>query len=531
MMGLAGCGRQYPARRQRAAWELSRAASSAVYISAAGQNLNNLGSKPAGYGAGASRSAGVALSLSVSVKNNDAAPPVRPHAHSKYDRTLALRLGRRDSLSKAPNRGPEATVARSKLPLLRTRPTLASSRRTGYVIAGTLREQQTRSAMNLAALQCWAKTLFVHVVEPFMNESRLLVPLNGEEDRLIRFRDVFDIDYWNDATTSQGYAPLASWEQFLREAPRELIVVHVAYTSRSLKQARQGRGEPVVHHPTNNKYMEGCSTGTTSELEHLLKHNFTVAREVCFNFRNGDELNLFQFNRHLFGDLRPKRVTVYFEEWRGFAGMTNGKRLVVNDACLSNGATVPNYIQPSRRLIGEARKYQNTVIGSKDYIALIVRTEKVILQQQEHKVFKNLARCLNLTMDALGNMKRATGLENVVLSMDIGKYGSHTGMQPGSSRYRELELIYENFINKVYGKSESLMKWEQSFETVTSIREPGYIGMLQKAVSVQAKCVIFVGGGSFQRHAKYLYETLHSKERCIHIVDECSKNFNKVRRR
>ena len=50
-------------------------------------------------------------------------------------------------------------------------------------------------------------------------------------------------------------------------------------------------------------------------------------------------------------------------------------------------------------------------------------------------------------------------------------------------------------------------------------------------LSVHAKCIIFVGGGTFQRHAKFLYEKLHPKEKCVYILKECSKSFKLNRKK
>lgn len=395
----------------------------------------------------------------------------------------------------------------------------ASSKRTGFVLCLTFREQQTKAATNLYSLQCWAETMLVKIVEPFLQDSRMVVPLDASQEALLRFSDLFDLRQWDKLTTMLGFAPLASWDAFLSDAPRELIVVHLHYSSVQSIQRRITSGEKASHLAFSNAYKEGCARKEefAERLKYLTERNFNVVREVCINFEHGDELTLFQFNSHIFGPHHPREVTILLDEWRGFTPGDNGKRVLVSDACWTyDSSRLAPYLKPSQQIHCDAQKYREMFLQGSDYIAVIVRTEKI-------KVGEGLDvhQCLQRTLNTLEVVHSKTQLNRVFLSMDIGKYGS--------SGTREHDLKdYQHFLTSIYGSGASTELWERSFELVSDVREAGYIAALQKMLVSEARCVVAVGGGSFQRHTLTLHKyasKVKGHSPCVHIVKECSKNM------
>ena len=401
---------------------------------------------------------------------------------------------------------------------------------TGYVIAGSFVEQQTRGASNLATLQCWAKTIPMYVVEPFMRNSRLLTPMSGAENELLRFSDVFDADNWNAVTNSRGYAPLASWEQFLLKAPRQVILVNIKYARKH--HAGDKKGIETTHHQTafSTSYKHGCTVNATlrnPKLKYLSNHGFHIIREVCFNFNNaGASLTKKQFNEHLFATYNFSEVTVFLNTWKG---LNDHNRVRLKISCNTTLATT--YLRPSERPICDAKRYHKKFIKTDNYIALVVRTEKIgLYHQASTKKYdratkfdaKYTSKCLNAILAKWRSVKRTKDIRTTFMSADIGKYGSDSVNAYG---YKALGSLYETFMKDVYGPFGSVQAWEERFESVTAVREPGYIALMQKILSIHARCVIFVGGGSFQKNAMELYERLHPNNKCIHFIKECSKNL------
>lgn len=400
-----------------------------------------------------------------------------------------------------------------------------NGRRTGYVLCLTYREQQTKAAANMYSLQCWAKTLLVNIVEPFLHDSRLVVPLDASQNGMLAFSDLFNLRQWDVLTTKLGFAPLAPWSQFLANASRELIIVHLQYSSVMSIHQRIISGEKASHLANSDAYKGGCTQkpGFTEQLDYLTRHGFKVVREVCINFEHGDEITLFQFNRHIFGHHHPRDVTILVDEWRGFSATAeNGKRVLINDACWSRSTTRSSlYLRPSQRVYCDARNYQKMYLGGDDYVSVIVRTEKI-----RHAIGNELGMhgCLQKTLKLLASVQCKTKLYSTFLSMDIGQYGSN-------SKFNKFDFKaeYNDFISGIYGGGTSTDMWEKTFENVTSVREAGYVASLQKVLVAEARCLVVVGGGSFQKHTIMLHRTA-SKRRgrtpCVHILKSCSRNLD-----
>ena len=389
-------------------------------------------------------------------------------------------------------------------------------RRSGYVLCLTYREQQTRAALSMYSLQCWAKTLLVNIVEPFLHESRLVVPLDHSQKTMLAFSDLFSLRHWDGLTTKLGFAPLVPWRQFLSRAPRELVVVHLQYRAMAAGWEKPGTAA--------DSYKEGCSERTrfAEQMDFLARYGFKIVRKVCINFESGQELSLAQFNSHLLGPYHPRDVSIIMNEWRGFSPQDNGKRVLINDACwLDNSLRFSLYLQPSPKIHCEARNYQNMFLrGSANYVSVIVRTEKVIQSVESNR---GMLRCLEKTVKLLESVKKRKNLTSTFLSMDIGKYGS-------SSSANDFQTFdYTHFIAQVYGRDVSVRMWESTFERVASSHEAGHIALLQKVLVANGHCLVMVGGGSFQKHAIVLHKIASRRQRrppCVHIVTSCSKNMN-----
>ena len=431
----------------------------------------------------------------------------------------AVRYARRQSSS--PPAGPLAWNASRQLETCETDYRMRGltadgkyGRRTGYVLCLTYREQQTKAASSMSSLQCWAKSLLVNIVEPFLHDSRLVVPLDASQKAMLAFSDLFSLRQWDGLTTQLGFAPLAPWRQFLSRAPRGLVVVHLQYKTPGNKTRSEGSGD----------YTEGCLQKSrdrfNEQLAYLAQYGFKVVREVCINFELGEQISQVQFNSHILGPHHPRDVSIVMNEWRGFSPTVNGKRVLINNACHSTIQS-SQHLQPSPRIRCEARNYQRMYLGGgQEYISVIVRTEKV---RQTVDLEPEMQNCLQKTVELLSSVQNMTNLSATFLSMDIGKYGSYSSANSFKTHN------YNDFISSVYGRAVSEGLWEETFERIASTHEAGYVALLQKVLVADAQCMVMVGGGSFQKHAVLLHR-LASKRRgrtpCIHIVQSCSKNMN-----
>ena len=102
--------------------------------------------------------------------------------------------------------------------------------------------------------------------------------------------------------------------------------------------------------------------------------------------------------------------------------------------------------------------------------------------------------------------------------------------EAGSKGYVKHHLVSNNltetlstFYQTIFSNSSSVEEWEKSFEDVAGINVPGYIASVQKLVVSRARCVLMVGGGSFQGYTFSLYTKSHKKKPCFMKLNEWCK--------
>ena len=388
----------------------------------------------------------------------------------------------------------------------------------GFVLSVSYYEQQSMGSRNLFQLQCWASLSGLRVVKPVMKDSNLRTPLDVQlQQTMLRFEDHFNLDQWSRYTRQEGYAPLVEWKEFLAKAPRSVILVQFGYSSVTLLKARQRAGEQLLHPPQGERYKSGCESNwpTGNEVAFLKSRGFSIIRKVCFNFYYGDQLTLEEFNKHLLGNRTSfSDVTVVMDMWRGFG---SAQRVLIKDVC-ATVARVQEHVAPSDRILRDADRYIKSYLHGRPYLAIMGRLEMSMLTTRKKVPF-----CLQETLRQWEAFKTDVSLQTTFLSIDIGKYGSkkfRSNVEPS------LSIEVAKFFRGLFGSLMTSKQWEKQFVTVSQVRDAGYIGLLQKVIVTRAQCILFVGGGAFQRHALHLYQELHRSpgEQCVRVVRPCTSS-------
>lgn len=388
----------------------------------------------------------------------------------------------------------------------------------GFVLSVSYYEQQSMGSRNLFQLQCWASLSGLRVVKPVMKDSNLRTPLDVQlQQTMLRFEDHFNLDQWSRYTRQEGYAPLVEWKEFLAKAPRSVILVQFGYSSVTLLKARQRAGEQLLHPPQGERYKSGCESNwpTGNEVAFLKSRGFSIIRKVCFNFYYGDQLTLEEFNKHLLGNRTSfSDVTVVMDMWRGFG---SAQRVLIKDVC-ATVARVQEHVAPSDRILRDADRYIKSYLHGRPYLAIMGRLEMSMLTTRKKVPF-----CLQETLRQWEAFKTDVSLQTTFLSIDIGKYGSkkfRSNVEPS------LSIEVAKFFRGLFGSLMTSKQWEKQFVTVSQVRDAGYIGLLQKVIVTRAQCILFVGGGAFQRHALHLYQELHHSpgEQCVRVVRPCTSS-------
>lgn len=388
----------------------------------------------------------------------------------------------------------------------------------GYVLAVNYYEQQTIGSRNMIQLQCYAEHLNLAVVKPVMKDSFLRTPLNSKSQKgYLKFEDSFNLEEWNAYTEKAAYAPLVKWEVFIQRAPRSVILVKFNYPSLSVINSKKKAGL-VTQRAQGERYKSGCTQNwpTSAELAFLEANGFKIVREVCFNFYHGDTLTRQEFDQHLLDG--HSNVTVVMDFWRG---MGSRQRVLLQDACV---ATYPihEHIRPSQRVVRDAEAYIQTHLkGSPYYVAVMGRLEMSLLTV--HSKQFSVPYCFKAILSELVKLKKTKHLKTTFLSIDVGKYGTKKWR---SEMGVEMANDVERFLGSVYGKNTTVKEWEVSFEDVSSSKDAGYIGLLQKVIVTRARCILFAGGGAFQRNALNVYRQLNPNKnhQCLRVVKSCTSS-------
>jgi len=385
----------------------------------------------------------------------------------------------------------------------------------GYVLPYRLYEQQTAATRNLWGLQYWANSVNMKVVEPFVSNNTLnFCPIIEGADNPMRFRDLYDINYWNDQTAKHGCAELVAWEDFLLYASKPIILVF------TYNFASSPAG--IFKKVTNIDKIKGdrkCSGAMfpAQALQFFRNHGFQFVRELCIKFDSSTAMSLEQFSQYILGNHSPNSVTIVFALWHGI----RKNRDHLNAPEMSNDNTVAVGLLPSIKMKKLSKKYiQKFNPGGGKYFGIMIRVERIYKAKtkrvDENDVLKYLAECAtNLTqyLNIHPEWSRT-------LAIDLGQYGS--------IHYRHINtktpeaIVYEAFFNSVFGNtSVTINEFEDSFKKYLNFDNPVVIAQLQRTIAVISDCLVLVGGGSFQGGALAMYMKLHPNKKDQCIIKHC----------
>ena len=395
--------------------------------------------------------------------------------------------------------------------------TISKVKPSGYVLALSYWDQQTTAFRNLLSLQCWARQVELVVVEPFIIGSDLgmqVVEQNNHSDEMVvRFRDLFDINQWNDPSHTK-VTPLVSWKIFLENAPRNVILVEMKYTDHPMK---------FPELPLDVTCKKKILIRQFSQV--FGSHGFHLQRTVCLDFRKVGILTTSQFNAYLFGRFSTSSVSVVFMMWRGIVTSVS-HRIMLRDSACGNGLGYSKHVlslNPSQKIFRHADQYIQRYLTGGDYIAIALRLERIL----HSSGMNNVPACLNKTLGYLSRLKQGIQAANTFLSMDVGNFGS--------KGYKKHHIVFtvtqqaETLIETLYGNSTTIQDWEETFLNISRTSNPGYIALLQKTIATQAKCLLLVGGGTFQQHAFRQYQQMHTSRWCYVQLDGfCSQKVYNV---
>ena len=426
----------------------------------------------------------------------------------------------KNTTSKAPNHAEAEAFVIIKNTISNAPPVDRPRPSRGYVFAGHYWEQQTCASLDLQNLQCWAAISGLSVVEPYTSLSTLRTPFIAlPHGKVLRFSDLFDLKSWNGQNKAMRYSQLVPWEEFIEDAPRNVIMVKTVLDASDEMQDnlnaiaqkfKAASANPLSQFVT--KYTMDCDVDedwrSAEEVNYMARNNFTVVRRTCINFAQTPDMSVDTFNKLVFGEFLPSETVVYFRDWRRTGAFSS----VQIRRCQQNYHH--EQMLPNKHVAAKADAYVATYLNGSDYIAVMARMEKSMLSLH----FKNaLQYCLTQTLNEWRKLRESSRLQTNFLAADMGSHGTLTSQESDRAHF-------EDFVQQIYGGPTTVQEWERTFEEVAGTTDSGYIALLQKLIVARSKCVLFVGGGAFQRHALRLFRKQNPTNHCFKIVAKCTRD-------
>lgn len=379
----------------------------------------------------------------------------------------------------------------------------------GYAMAFSYADQLTAGSVNLLSLQCWVKSLgsAVRVVEPFLEGSHWGVGythLSSDLRKMPRLFNVFDTKQWQSFSSAKNLASIAKWEEFLEQAPPNLILVG-----------------------------SGCSSVPDISLQNATanfarKYRFKLVRKVCHN--ESVVFTPMKFRSEIYGSLKPANSVVLFHKWPGISKTIvfppHLYRVAITGVSRCERSSsikkFMDWIPLSAQIKSNGKKYINKYLSSNtEYIAVMFRIEQMFIKhslQSHSDRIREGTKCISSILWVVQKLRGHFPKGEVFLSMDSGKYGSEAFRDQNSS---DAITLSRNLFDRLYSHSSLTYKnWEKSFEDVADFITPGYVAMLQLNIAMNARVLVLAGGGSFQSIADRDIK-LHHRGKKVYRVLKC----------
>lgn len=405
----------------------------------------------------------------------------------------------------------------------------------GYVISLRYGGQQSGGAGSLASLQCWIKSfdLPILIAEPALKRSKFY----AADKAALRLGDIFDITKFNNLDVGRKeYGQIAPWDQFLKNAPREIVYVKI-FDSKSEQDFSSWDTNVTLMD------MDTADCNLPSEFAFLQSYKFCITKYVDFHVH--DKNPFFTKNtyspfppkevyKHLFQEAQPREVTLIIDHWLPMYCVPN-YQLQTPEICRNVHYSGRRLIHASPHLLTHVEKYEQMFLQPRTTVAVMIRSEHLINwvagqsgmkngELDKTKLNQTVQGYLDEVIKVARNLKKWFPEGKTFVTLDAGKYGSGSwrSMFPRIGYSEGKSIMLEALKNTVVSLTENSLtfkEWEDSFTQVTgTITDGGYIAALQRTIGSRADCLVLVGGGTFGLGA--ISEYLHSHPK---VSDHCYK--------
>ena len=412
-------------------------------------------------------------------------------------------------------------------------------------------EQMNNALRNLLRLGPVAMNLDMRIVEPFVVHSRLyglpdMLPPKEVTGAFYSLRTLFNISSINQSLYSYARATLTSFEDFVHYAPRDVTVVYFVHNEghrprtfclsyrylRILKLVTEAE-IPVIDCTNEVSHEEQIYNGLLDTLSNLTAKygvaNFKIVKFICVDGERDTTTSQIR------AQLGPKKTTVIIPEWRGCGyricnlklrhSIITHHRAKLLYTLKGEKETPLNLTYVSSDLVMKTADLfmKNLNLTTKQFISIYMRMEKLVKTNSTIHIDTRYLKCCTSTLQkVLASVKRRYKLSNVLLTTDLGRYGSDAC--PGQCQVVGMKVLknVEN-TNKI-----KMFDYDPS-KTPLKIDNNGFAAMVEMEMLARASRLITVGLGQFKEQLAHLYgkKTGHAndvysicKERNLNVLHE-----------
>ena len=388
-----------------------------------------------------------------------------------------------------------------------------------YILAVDFWDQKIAGLQNILSLQCWTAHLGnnVKVVEPFVIASEFgALPLYHSEPLQtahLTFGDLYNRSVWNKEASKAKLAQLIEWNEFITTAPPSVILVTLFYAD-----LPSAAGCPL------NKLNE-----RTRSL--ILTYDMDVISEVCINLKDlGHNTTTAEFDALVFGeyDINDMDVTVIFSQWRGITNNDSSRMYLVDSPCRQgvDSSHYISYLLPNIDVMADANTFIGLHYPNRVFFGVMIYMEKIVTNNREGgsmNVLDTVRKCYVKILHDWSSLVNGTKIKSTFLSIDLNVYRSSIfSMHHFKPIHANLSAMTEQVTRHLLGRNMTMEKWDKILDTIASVDDPAYIGLMQTAVAMRSRCIILAGGGPLQDYALRLYKRVHPKrqERCYILLNQ-----------
>ncbi len=403
----------------------------------------------------------------------------------------------------------------------------------GYVVAFNLsvNGKQDTGLDSFVSLQCLLGSfkLPMYIVQPFIQDSVVhILPQNASKASALS--DFFNLDYYNIESRRQGWAKAVRWPQFLKFAPRNVIMVQMEnVTNCNCHDGRKYKSSNTSRHTTtwsSNRVTMCKNVSASGPLGYLEKElGFCIVRVVTTNPQPVVSSAKDMYNV-IFGAWTPEEVTLIFQSW--CPGMYIPNPALVNPARCSQACSggMEGILKPSQKLLNHIQRYETSYSesGSRFKVAVMLQTRQILstLTKQKSLLKMALQTCLDTASKSVCKFQKTHGPCTPFVMADIGTYGSeHWRKAYGKVEGTQLEKKIKDSVCHLLNSSIDFDGWQKRLTISTEgVSDKGYLAVIQKSIASRADCLVLLGGGKYLRRALYEYLIEHpdTSAWCVQLV-------------